>query len=120
MKRKRKDGPGKQPSVEEFLSFVPKRGGYEWATDDKGLVHITVPKFYSSWGRKFCRLFRKKETFTADMDELGSLVWTHCDGAHTVKDILDTLKQRFGDEKDLDQRLFLFLQQMKALDYLTY
>jgi hypothetical protein len=119
MKHKKKERSA-PPTVEEFLSYIPKRGGYQWTTDDAGLVHITVPKFYNKIGRKFCRFFRRKETFSADMDELGSFVWIHCDGKHSVQDILTKLREQFDDGENMDQRLFLFLQQMKSLNYLTY
>ena len=119
MKSKPKDKPAK-PTVKDFLSFTPIRVGYEWSTDDDGIVHITVPKFHGKWGKRWCKLLRRKETFTADMDQLGSIVWMHCDGKNTVEDILNVLKKEYGDEEDLDQRLFLFLQQMKNLNYLRY
>ena len=119
MKSKREDKPTK-PTIEEFLSFIPIRAEYEWTTDEDGIVHITVPKFQSKWGKRLCKLLRKEETFTADMDELGSIVWNHCDGKNTVKDILEVLKNEFGDEEDLDQRLIVFLHQMRNLNYLYY
>ncbi len=119
MKSKPKDKPAK-PTVKDFLSFIPIRVGYEWSTDDDGIVHIIVPKFHGKWGKRWCKLLRRKETFTADMDKMGSIVWMHCDGKNTVEDILVVLKKEYGDEEDLDQRLFLFLQQMKNLNYLRY
>ena len=110
----------RKPTISEFLSFVPVRADYEWTVDDEGIVHIKVPKFQSKWGKRMCKLLHRKETFTADMDRLGSLVWMQCTGKNTVEDILDVLKKEYGDEKDLDQRLFLFLRQMKNLNYISY
>jgi len=54
------------------------------------------------------------------MDALGSLVWHNCDGNRTVKDILKILEKEFSDQSDLEQRLFLFIQQMGMLYYLDY
>jgi len=96
------------------------RNDFEWNTDECGLVHIMVPKFESNIGKKFCTLLRKDQMITANLDELGSEVWKHCDGRNTVSDILNILQKRFSDQKDLDQRLFLFIQQMGQLHYLTY
>jgi hypothetical protein len=110
----------RKPTISEFLSFIPLRAEYEWSTDEDGLVHIKVPKFHSKWGKRLCRLLRRKETFTAEMDKMGSIVWKQCDGKNTVQDILDVLKEEFGDEEKLDQRLILFLQQMKNLNYIYY
>ena len=110
----------RKPTIDEFLSFIPVRADYEWMVDDEGLVHITVPKFHSALGKRFCQLIRRENSFTADMDRLGSIVWLHCDGRNSVKDILDVLKKEYDDEKDLGQRLFLFLQQMRNLNYLQF
>jgi hypothetical protein len=107
------------PTVDEFLKFVPTRLELEWNTTDDGLVVIKVPKFESNFGKSFCKLTRKDNTFNANMDKIGSLVWKNCDGKNSVKDILEIVKKEFpNEEKDIDQRLFLFLQQMQALHYI--
>ena len=58
--------------------------------------------------------------FIANLDKLGSLVWKNCDGKNMVKDILEIVKKEFSKEENLDQRLFLFLSQMKNLNYIDY
>jgi hypothetical protein len=110
----------KKPTVEEFLRFKPLRLDFEWSIDEKGQVQITVPKFKSTIGKKFCSLLKKDQMIIANMDHLGSLVWTNCDGIKTVADILKILERTFPNESDLDQRLFLFIQQMGQLHYLVY
>ena len=61
---------------------------------------------------------RKENTFTTNLDPLGSSVWKQCDGTVTVKEILDKISVEFPDQKDIDQRLFLFLQQLQSLGYI--
>ena len=65
-------------------------------------------------------MLKRENVFTAHFDKLGSLVWSHCDGRNTVKDILDAVTKAFPDEKNIDQRLFLFIQQIGALNYIRY
>ena len=65
-------------------------------------------------------MLRRQNAFEAHLDRLGSLIWTVCDGTKTVKEILELITNKFPDEKNIDQRLFLFLQQLKALNYLSY
>ena len=108
------------PTIEEFLRFKPKRLDFEWHSENDKLVSIKVPKFTSSIGITFCRIIKKDETFTANLDKIGSFVWKLCDGGKTVEDILKKLEKEFTQEKNLDQRLFLFLQQMKNLGYIEY
>jgi hypothetical protein len=52
------------------------------------------------------------------MDKIGSIVWKNCDGTKSVKDILIVLKKEFPKEENIDNRLFLFLQQMYGLHYI--
>lgn len=99
---------------------MPRRLDFEWSTNKEGLVRLIVPKFKSNIGTNLCKIIRKGETFTANMDKIGSIVWKNCDGKNSVKKILEKLKKEFPDEKDIDQRLFLFLQQMKSLNYIDY
>lgn len=108
------------PTFEEFLNFKPKRLDFEWSTNSEGLVKIKVPRFKSKIGISFCNLIKKDNYFFANMDNLGSIVWKNCDGKKTVKNILDILKREFPEEKNIDQRLILFIQQMGNLNYLYY
>jgi hypothetical protein len=115
----RKNKPKKRlPTLEEMLQFIPRRNDFEWSTNDEGLVEIKVPKFESNFGKSFCKLIRKDENITAKMDKIGTIVWKKCDGKNSVKDILETLKKKFPKEEDIDNRLFLFLQQMSSLNYI--
>jgi hypothetical protein len=79
-----------------------------------------VPKFTGKLGKSFCKVLRRQNTFEAHLDKLGSAIWNQCDGTKLVKEILVEITPLFLEEKNLDQRLFLFLQQLKALNYITY
>jgi hypothetical protein len=82
-------------------------------------VLVNVPKFTSGFGKKFVKVMKRDNVFTAHLDKLGSSVWKQCDGTVTVKEILDKVTVEFPDEKDIDQRLFLFLQQLYSLCYIA-
>lgn len=106
------------PTVEEMLQFRPKRLDFEWTTNKDGLVVIIVPKFTSNFGKSFCKIIKKDNSFSANMDKIGSIVWKNCNGSNSVKEILDILKKEFPKEDNIDNRLFLFLQQMHSLQYI--
>jgi len=108
------------PTVDEFLLYKPKRLDFKWSTNNEGLVTLTVPKFTGKVGKSFCKVLKRENTFEAHLDRLGSVIWNQCDGTKLVKDILAVITIEFPDEKNIDQRLFLFLQQMKALNYMTF
>lgn len=108
------------PTVDEFLTYRPRKAGMEWKVKGDGLVEIKVPKFKSDFGKSFCNFIKKDNCFVANLDKLGSIVWQNCDGEKTVKQILSVVKKEFPDEKNIDQRLFLFLQQMQSLYYIEF
>jgi len=120
IKNKEKQKKYRLPTVEEFLQYRPRRLDFEWSTNEEGLVEMTVPKFKGNLGKSFCKVIRKENMFTANMDRLGSLVWKNCDGERTVGQILEIVKKEFPEEKNTDQRLFSFIQQMGSLNYIDY
>ena len=120
LRRNKEKQSSRLPTAEEFLQYVPRRLDFEWSTNADGLVQLIVPKFKGNFGKSFLKIVKKDETFTANMDRLGSIVWENCNGFNTVEDILKILKKEFPDEENLDQRLFLFIQQMVSLNYLDY
>lgn len=118
MLRRNKENKPRLPTAEEFLQYVPKRQDFEWSINAEGLIELKVPKFKSNFGKSFCKVIKKDDVFVANMDKVGTVVWKNCDGKHTVKQILEKLKKEFPNEENIDQRLFLFLQQMQGLNYI--
>lgn len=118
MTRKKRNNP--LPTVDEFLGYRPVRIEFPWRTGDDGRVSITVPKFTSKTGARFVKMMHKENTFDANLDALGSFVWVMMNGQMTVQELLEKVKEKFPGEQNIDQRLFLFLQQMQVLHYLTY
>jgi hypothetical protein len=108
------------PTREEMLSYNPKRGDFEWSVNGEGLIEIKVQKFKGKTGNSLCKLIRKDPYFTAKFDRVGSIVWKNCDGKKKVGDILKILQKELPKEKNLDQRLFLFIQQLRNLNYIVY
>jgi hypothetical protein len=106
------------PTEKEFLKYTPKRVDLEWTINSEGLVEIKIPKFKSNFGKSFCSVIKKDNYFIGNMDKLGSVVWQNCDGVNTVKDVLEIVKKEFPDEKNIDQILFFFIQQLHSLRYL--
>jgi hypothetical protein len=120
LRKKNKTIQNDEQSYEEYLMLKPKRMDYEWSVDENGLVHIIIPKFNSSIGKKFVKVIKKDQTFTADMDKLGSFVWKLCDGTNTISAILELINNEFKDEESLKDRLFFFFYQMVQLNYIEY
>lgn len=118
--KKNKNKKPQIPTEIEFLKYSPKRIDLEWKINGKGLVEIKIPKFKSNFGKSFCRIIKKDNYFIGNMDKIGSAVWQNCNGVNTVKNILEIIQKKFPDEKNIDQRLFLFIHQLHSLKYLEF
>ncbi|MCD6468942.1 MAG: PqqD family protein [Thermoplasmata archaeon] len=112
-------GKKRNLSLDEVLQFKPKRKEFKWVAGDDETVVITIPKFKSRIGRWFCKAIGKDLFFTAHLDNIGSEVWKRCDGATTVGEILNILRERFPNEKELDKRLLYYLYRMDELGYIS-
>jgi hypothetical protein len=119
-KNQNKKAKKRLPTVDEFLQFRPRRIDIEWDLNSKGSVDIKVPRFKTNLGKSFCRFIKRDQYITANLDKIGSIIWQNCDGVKTVEDILKIVKKKFPKEENIDQRLFLFLQQMQSLNYLDF
>jgi hypothetical protein len=110
----------KIPTYDQFMDYIPTRLDYEWSINSDGFVELKIPKFKGNVGKSLCKFIKKENFFIAKMDKIGSMVWKNCDGTRSVDNILEILKKQFPDEKNIDQRLIYFIQQMKNLNYMVY
>lgn len=96
----------------DFQQLLPVRL-FEWEIDPETKnVVVLRPKFTSNLGKKIFLPFFGQKYFKIKLDPMGSIVWQHCDGEHTIKDILELLESTFQDEEDLPKRLTMFIHQL--------
>ena len=78
----------------------------EWEKNEKGEIKIVIPlkklKKKMGSGKKaprrasiLSKIFPEPEEKRIRLDEAGSLVWELCDGEKTVKEIVDSLCERY-------------------------
>ena len=115
MKKKRK-----RESPVNLLNLVPVQNT-EWEKEKEGLVVLLKPKFQNTFLKKHLLSLMKKPYYRIKLDEVGSHVWNHCDGKHTVKDVADSLYQKFGEKVEpLYDRLALFFQSLEKNRFIFY
>jgi hypothetical protein len=83
-----------------------------WQDGDTG-VELLVPRFGEGIiGRTIDRLFHPTP-YKARLDDLGTFVWRRCDGATTVEQIADALRQEFGEKVEpVEDRLVGFITKL--------
>lgn len=87
--------------------------------EENGLVRLKVIKFRSKLGQWLCRFFKKPNYFFINLDEIGSFIWTKCNGKNTIEEILHELEEKYGKEM-MKERLIIFLKMLERYGYIKY
>jgi len=63
----------------------------------------------------------KSPHYKIQLDDIGSLIWSLCDGRKTVKEISRKLREKFGDKVEpLYERLGTFFQNLEKNKFITF
>ncbi len=82
---------------------------YEYANDLVVVLFKKKPTFIEKI------FFRKMidKPYKIDLDEVGSFIWELCDGKNDLSDILQKVKNNFGDKVNpAEERVLNFIKQM--------
>jgi hypothetical protein len=111
----------RKKEAENILDKVPQRM-HEWEEDEeKGTVIVKLPRFRSRLGKKFCSLIKKEQTYNVKLDEKNSYVWKLCDGKRKVREIAESLLEKYGDEvKPVNERVGELFHIMESNRLITY
>jgi hypothetical protein len=103
-----------------LLELVPIRN-IDWKKSDQGLTVLLKPKIKHPVLAKNILPRLKNPYYKIRLDDVGSFIWEQCDGVQTVKEIADSLSERFGDKVEpLYDRLALFLQSLERNRFILY
>jgi hypothetical protein len=105
---------------ENLAPLIPVRTIESQQADD-GKVTITEPREDPTWLGKLLSKGLEPGTNHIALDEVGSLVWSLCDGEHSVRDIAGIVAERFGADFDPEsKRLAVFMLTMKQRGWLVW
>lgn len=103
-----------------LLDLVPVHT-VRFETDAEGLIVLLKPKFTNRLLQKYLLPRMRRPFFRITLDELGSFVWSRCDGKCTVRRLAELHKQRFGEKAEpLYDRLTLFLQTLEHNRFIRF
>ncbi|MBW4841588.1 MAG: PqqD family protein [Paenibacillaceae bacterium] len=90
------------------------------ATGEDGRAELLLPR--RSWlERQSVRFLKQPAVIHVHMDELGSEVVTRCNGTHTVGEIAEAIRAKFGEDAEpLMPRLSKFIEILEANDWLIW
>jgi hypothetical protein len=103
-----------------LLEIAPTRCA-EWEEADDRVIVIR-PRPTSTGARLLLdRFLFELSAKRIRLDEIGSFVWRHLDGAHTVGDIATLLREEFGEQVDpAEERLAKLIWAFRREEFLMY
>jgi hypothetical protein len=106
-------------TIQNFWELKPTRLE-KWETISENKVVVLVPKFRNLLLKKWFLPRLSKSFVRVNLDEIGSTIWLHCDGATTVQTIAEELKKKFGDKiEPIEERLVKFFHQIERGDLIS-
>ncbi len=111
----------KKKKNENYLDYVPICAPeYQWKTDKKGIVVITVENkgFYNWLAQKF---FKRPRFSQISLDEYGSFVWQQMDGKRSIYEIAQLVKEKYGEKSEpLYERISKYFQILYRNHFIGY
>lgn len=94
MRLRKKGAP--QLTREHAMSARPVRNpSLEWRENDDGEAVVTLPRRSDLTGKFLAWMFFVPESRPLVLDDVGSFVWKHCDGEHTVAVLVTLLAKEY-------------------------
>jgi hypothetical protein len=111
----------KSPSADPpFSSLIPVRA-HRWEEAPGGRVTVFVPRFTGRLTRRWLMPLLARPEVRLRLDEVGSFVWSACDGLTTVADLARRLQDRVGgDQADAERRVTAFVRQLARSSSVTF
>lgn len=108
-------------SYKKLLQAKPKKSE-NVESNDNGAESL---KIYAPYRKTFMakilgRFMDIPEERSYKFNPLGVVVWSLCDGNHSIEEIKDIIVKRSkGDEKDIEKRLIKFINKLSANNLIT-
>lgn len=95
IKRKRKKS-GLNLTRDDILKSRPVRNSLiKWEKSESDIVSLVVPQKNALWVRIISKVFMLPRSRVIVLDEVGSFVWTLCDGYNSIDSIVRALCNRY-------------------------
>src|SRR5690349_9678262 len=87
--------PAPMPRQVVFQYRPVRNTNIEWETTETGEALLKVPRRKDRTGRVIGAWFQIPETRGVQLDEVGTFVWSLCDGNHTVESIVKQTSREY-------------------------
>jgi len=98
---------------EAFAAYPVRNASLPYERLDTGEVSITVNRRRDGWARLLALVFVVPRARQIVLDQVGSDIWELCDGAHTVRDIVNHVIAKYKlNRKEAEVSLATYLKNL--------
>jgi len=105
---------------QNVFDFVPVISEHITTEKEGELSVITFPRFRSKFMQKYFVPKNKSAIIHIRLDENGTAVWDSIDGKRTIKEIAETLSERFNHEENYEYRIAVYFSQLYKQGFVKY
>ncbi len=102
-----------------FLKLIPERN-IDFEEGENGKITLILEKTKNPIIKAIISFFNKSQYFRIHLDQKGSFIWKLVDGEKNMEDIISALKENFGEEEKLLDRLKLFFIQLEKSKFIRF
>jgi hypothetical protein len=103
-----------------LLDLIPRRIA-EHEIDESRIVTVLMPRFRNRIMKRLFEPRHKSPYVRIKLDEIGSEVWLLCDGARTVGEISELMREKFKERiEPCYDRIALFFRQLERARFIAY
>ena len=105
---------------ENYLDYVPVISDKNtWSVGENGIVtiHMVHRGFYATIAQK---VFHRPRVSHIDLEERGSFIFQKIDGERTVGDLAELMREQFGPDEALYNRLVQYMRVLHNNGFIVY
>ncbi|MBC8235213.1 PqqD family protein [bacterium] len=107
---------------ENVMRSIPLRNTViTWEMDDKNEVSLVIPQKEKLWVKITSKVFMIPDKRVVVLDDVGSFVWTLCDGKNSIEHIMKRLCNKYNlTRKEAEVSLLTYMRQLGKRGFIGF
>ena len=107
---------------ENVMQSIPLRNtAIKWEVDDKNEVSLVIPQKEKLWVKITSKVFMIPDKRVVVLDDVGSFVWTLCDGKNSIEHIMKRLCNKYNlTRKEAEVSLLTYMRQLGKRGFIGF
>jgi hypothetical protein len=117
-----KKRPDPNLNKDDVLKSIPVRNSViKWELDQNDEASLVIPQKDKLWVKLASKIFMLPDKRVVALDEVGSFVWTQCDGNNTIDMIVRKLRNKYNlTRKEAETSLLMYMRQLGKRGYVGF